>query len=58
MDVEASSSGLKTMLFANEGVFLSTLEGEGTVWIQSLPFSRMADKIISRVPQGSGTTDD
>lgn len=54
MDIQKSGSGLKSMLVAGEGLFLSTLEGEGTVWIQSLPFSRMADKIISRAPISSG----
>lgn len=38
---------IKTTLFGGEGLFLATLTGPGTVWLQSLPFSRMADKIIS-----------
>lgn len=54
MNIEKAGSGLKSMLFGGEGIFLSTLVGEGTVWIQSLPFSRMADKIISRVPTTKG----
>lgn len=37
--------GVKTMLFGGEGLFFATLRGPGTVWIQSLPFSRLADRI-------------
>ena len=39
--------GFKSMLFGGEGLFLATLRGTGTVWLQSLPFSRMRDRIIS-----------
>ena len=50
---------VKTALFGGEGVFLAALTGPGRVWIQSLPFSRVADRIasfvMSRMPsQGSG----
>lgn len=38
--------GLKSMLFSGEGMFLATLSGSGYVWIQSLPFSRLADRVI------------
>lgn len=38
---------LKSMLFSGEGMFLATLSGTGYVWLQSLPFSRLADRIIS-----------
>jgi uncharacterized protein (TIGR00266 family) len=37
--------GLKNMLFGGEGVFLATLTGPGDVWLQSLPFARLADRI-------------
>ena len=40
-------SGIKTMLFGGEGLFYATLTGPGRVYIQTLPFSRMADRIIS-----------
>ena len=33
------------MLFGGEGILLATLKGTGTVWIQSLPFSRLAERI-------------
>jgi uncharacterized protein (AIM24 family) len=42
------------MIFGGEGLFLTTLRGHGKVWLQSLPFSRMADRIISVAPQGGG----
>jgi len=38
--------GIKSMLFGGEGVFLSRLRGPGHVWLQSLPFSRLADRIV------------
>lgn len=42
----ALAGGLRSMLFGGEGIFLATLEGTGTVWIQSLPFSRLADRVV------------
>ncbi len=44
-DIEMAG-GLKSMVFGGEGMFLATLSGTGTVWLQSLPFSRMADRIL------------
>lgn len=44
--------GIKTALFGGEGLFFATLTGPGTVWIQSLPFSRMADRILSAAGPG------
>jgi len=41
--------GLKSMFFGGEGLFLATLEGTGTVFLQSLPFSKLADRIIQQV---------
>ena len=40
------TKGLKSMFFSGEGLFLATLSGTGTVYLQSLPFSRLADRII------------
>ncbi|MCA0388739.1 MAG: TIGR00266 family protein [Bacteroidetes bacterium] len=54
-DIERAGN-LKTMFLGGEGIFLATLRGTGTVYIQSLPFSRLADKIIARVPKPSTTT--
>lgn len=48
------AGGLKSMLFGGEGLFLATLRGHGTVWIQSLPFSRMADRILANAPRHGG----
>ena len=39
-----------TMVFGGEGLFLATLQGAGRVWLQSLPFSRLADEVIRRLP--------
>ncbi|MET1077827.1 MAG: TIGR00266 family protein [Pseudomonas sp.] len=39
------AGGLKSMLFGGEGILLATLKGTGSVWIQSLPFSRLAERI-------------
>ena len=52
-DIERAG-GLKSMLFGGEGIFMATLEGHGTVWMQSLPFSRMADRILAFAPQAGG----
>ena len=51
------AGNLKSMIFGGEGMFLATLRGHGTVWLQSLPFSRMADRILANAPsQGGGST--
>jgi len=39
--------GVKNTIFGGEGLFFASLIGPGTVWIQSLPISRLADRIIS-----------
>ncbi|WP_334071169.1 MULTISPECIES: TIGR00266 family protein [Paenibacillus] len=39
--------GVKTAVFGGEGLFFATLRGPGRVWVQSLPFSRMADRVLS-----------
>ncbi|PIE03152.1 MAG: TIGR00266 family protein [Acidobacteria bacterium] len=46
--------GLKSMFFGGEGLFLATLTGPGDVWLQSLPFSRLADRIYAAAPQTGG----
>ena len=48
------AGGLKSMVFGGEGAFLATLQGTGTVWIQSLPFSRFADRVIEQMPKDRG----
>jgi uncharacterized protein (TIGR00266 family) len=45
---------VKTALFGGEGLFFATLRGPGRVWLQSLPLSRMANRIIAAVPGLTG----
>lgn len=52
------SGGLKSMLFGGEGLFLATLQGTGRVWLQSLPFSRLADRILANAPRSGGGSSD
>jgi len=52
-DIERAGN-LKSMFFGGEGLFLATLRGTGTVYLQSLPFSRLADRIIANAPQSGG----
>ena len=53
-DIERAG-GLKSMFFGGEGMFLTTLSGTGTVLLQSLPFSRMADRILQHAPSAGGS---
>lgn len=46
--------GIKNSLFGGEGLFFATLSGPGDVWVQSLPFSRLASKVFSSAPQTAG----
>lgn len=46
--------GIKTALFGGEGLFFATLRGPGTVWIQSLPFSRLASRVFAAAPITKG----
>lgn len=45
---------VKTALFGGEGLFFATLEGHGTVWIQSLTLSRLAARLTSPAAQSTG----
>ncbi len=53
-DIERAGN-LKSMFFGGEGLFLATLRGHGRVWLQSLPFSRMADRILAHAPTAGGS---
>ena len=53
-DIERAGS-LKSMFFGGEGLFLATLSGTGVVLLQSLPFSRMADRILQHAPSAGGS---
>ncbi len=46
---------IKSALFGGEGLFFATLRGPGKIWLQSLPLSRMADRIIAAAPRAGGS---
>ena len=50
--------GIKTALFGGEGLFFAALTGPGKVWIQSLPFSRLASRVWAAAPKGGGKSTD
>ncbi len=50
-DIERAG-GLKSMVFGGEGLFLATLRGTGTVYLQSLPFSRLAERVMRAARPG------
>jgi uncharacterized protein (TIGR00266 family) len=55
IDYDIQRAGnLKSMIFGGEGLFLVTLRGHGTVYLQSLPFSRLADRIVASSPRLGG----
>lgn len=49
------AGSLKSMFLGGEGLFLATLRGTGTVYLQSLPFSRMCDRILAHAPSAGGS---
>lgn len=52
----ARAGNLKSMIFGGEGLFLATLQGKGKVWLQSLPFSRLANRILENAPRAGGSS--
>ncbi len=50
----ARVKGVKNILFGGEGLFLATLTGPGKVWLQSLPLSNLASKLMQYMPTKSG----
>ena len=48
------AGNVKTMLFGGEGVFFARLRGPGRVWIQSMPFARLAGRVIATAMPGGG----
>lgn len=46
--------GLKNIVFGGEGLFLTTVKGPGTVWLQSMPLAKLAGTIYSVIPSGNG----
>lgn len=55
-DVQQAGN-IKSILFAGEGLFFAHLTGPGHVWLQSLPFSRMAGRMLAAVPSRGGAVD-
>jgi uncharacterized protein (TIGR00266 family) len=53
-----TTGSLKSMVFGGEGIFLATLRGTGTVYLQSLPFSRLADRVLMHAPRALGSSRD
>ena len=49
---------IKTALFGGEGLFLARMTGPGTVWLQSLPFSRLASRVFAAAPQRGGSREE
>jgi uncharacterized protein (TIGR00266 family) len=49
---------VKTALFGGEGLFFAKLSGPGTVWLQSLPFSRLASRVFAAAPQRGGSREE
>ncbi len=49
------AGNLKSMIFGGEGLFLATLRGTGTVYLQSLPFSRLANRVLQASHGGSSS---
>lgn len=55
IDYDIQRAGnLKSMIFGGEGLFLATLQGHGTVWLQSMPFARLAQRITGMYASGKG----
>ncbi len=52
------AGGIKTALFGGEGFFFATLRGPGKVWLQSLPFSRLAGRMLAAAPQRGGSREE
>jgi uncharacterized protein (TIGR00266 family) len=49
------AGNIKTALFGGEGLFFAILEGPGKIWLQSLPFSRLAGRMLQAAPQRGGS---
>ncbi|MGH7134522.1 MAG: AIM24 family protein, partial [Pirellulales bacterium] len=50
--------GIKNTLFGGEGLFFATLTGPGQIWCQSLPFSRLAGRVLANAPQKGGSREE
>lgn len=52
------AGNIKTALFGGEGLFFAVLRGPGKVWLQSLPFSRLAGRMLAAAPQRGGSKEE
>ena len=52
------AGNIKTALFGGEGLFFAVLQGPGKVWLQSLPFSRLAGRMLAAAPQRGGSKEE
>ena len=48
--------GIKNSIFGGEGLFFASLQGPGTVYVQSLPFSRLANRVLAMAPKTGGSS--
>lgn len=53
----ALNKGLKSMFFGGEGLVLATLQGTGSVWVQSLPFARLSERVLAHQSKSKGEGD-
>ncbi|MDX2257341.1 MAG: TIGR00266 family protein [Hyphomicrobiaceae bacterium] len=49
------AGNVKSMIFGGEGIFFAELKGPGRIWLQSLPFSRLAGRVLANMGPGGGT---
>jgi hypothetical protein len=56
-DIEQAGN-IKTALFGGEGLFFAVLRGPGKIWLQSLPFSRLAGRMLAVAPQRGGSREE
>jgi uncharacterized protein (TIGR00266 family) len=56
-DIEQAGN-IKTALLGGEGLFFAVLKGPGKIWLQSLPFSRLAGRMLAAAPQRGGSRDE
>lgn len=52
------AGGIKTALLGGEGLFFATLQGPGRIWLQSLPFSRLAGRMLAAAPSQGGSREE
>jgi uncharacterized protein (TIGR00266 family) len=52
------AGNIKTALFGGEGLFFAVLQGPGMIWLQSLPFSRLAGRMLRSAPQRGGSSEE